>query len=307
MTARRWFRGNTHTHTTYSDGDSSPEVVAEWYAAHAYDFVFLTDHNAMIPDHHLRQVQRQGLAVWQGEEVTTGVVHVGGLGLREAIRPGQQDRWPREPYARDGRIEWIRWAIERILAQGAVPSVNHPNRWDALRIGDLDDVGDARLIEIANMSPEAARANPGDLVRPSTERLWDHLLGLGRTVWGVASDDAHHFKRWGPHWSNPGRGWVMVDAPSTGLDDLLQALRDGHFYASTGLHLADYAATSQELAIDLETGPALIELIGPGCEVLQAVDSWSARFPLRTIAAPYLRIRVTAPGGQRLWTQPHYR
>src|SRR5690348_7281046 len=27
----RWFKGNTHTHTTLSDGDSSPSVVARWY------------------------------------------------------------------------------------------------------------------------------------------------------------------------------------------------------------------------------------------------------------------------------------
>ena len=30
----RWFRGNTHTHTNLSDGDSAPEVVARWYKNH---------------------------------------------------------------------------------------------------------------------------------------------------------------------------------------------------------------------------------------------------------------------------------
>lgn len=41
----RWFRGCTHTHTTMSDGDSSPEVVARWYKEHGYDFLVLSDHN----------------------------------------------------------------------------------------------------------------------------------------------------------------------------------------------------------------------------------------------------------------------
>ena len=27
----RWWRGNTHTHSWWSDGDSPPEVVAAWY------------------------------------------------------------------------------------------------------------------------------------------------------------------------------------------------------------------------------------------------------------------------------------
>ena len=32
--APRWFRGNTHTHSLNSDGDSTPEDVARWYREH---------------------------------------------------------------------------------------------------------------------------------------------------------------------------------------------------------------------------------------------------------------------------------
>src|SRR5687768_14376214 len=39
-----WFKGNTHTHTDKSDGDSSPEDVVGWYRTNGYDFVVLTDH-----------------------------------------------------------------------------------------------------------------------------------------------------------------------------------------------------------------------------------------------------------------------
>ena len=28
---RRWYKGNTHTHTLESDGDSTPQEVARWY------------------------------------------------------------------------------------------------------------------------------------------------------------------------------------------------------------------------------------------------------------------------------------
>ena len=40
-----WFKGNLHTHTNKSDGDSSPEVVVDWYHKNAYDFLVLSDHN----------------------------------------------------------------------------------------------------------------------------------------------------------------------------------------------------------------------------------------------------------------------
>ena len=43
--AGRWFKGNTHTHTLNSDGDSTPDEVVRWYRDHSYHFLVLTDHN----------------------------------------------------------------------------------------------------------------------------------------------------------------------------------------------------------------------------------------------------------------------
>ena len=40
-----WFKGNLHTHTNKSDGDSSPETVVDWYIGNKYDFLVLSDHN----------------------------------------------------------------------------------------------------------------------------------------------------------------------------------------------------------------------------------------------------------------------
>ena len=43
----RWYRGNLHTHTLWSDGDDYPEMVALWYKDHGYDFLAFTDHNSI--------------------------------------------------------------------------------------------------------------------------------------------------------------------------------------------------------------------------------------------------------------------
>lgn len=40
-----WFKGNTHTHTLWSDGDAAPEVSVAWYKDHGYQFLALSDHN----------------------------------------------------------------------------------------------------------------------------------------------------------------------------------------------------------------------------------------------------------------------
>lgn len=43
----KWYRGNIHTHTYWSDGDDYPEMVIGWYADHGYDFIALSDHNIL--------------------------------------------------------------------------------------------------------------------------------------------------------------------------------------------------------------------------------------------------------------------
>jgi hypothetical protein len=60
---QKWFKGNLHTHTYWSDGDAFPEMVLDWYKSNGYDFVSLTDHNILqqgekwkkIPKSHIYQ------------------------------------------------------------------------------------------------------------------------------------------------------------------------------------------------------------------------------------------------------------
>jgi hypothetical protein len=43
----RWWKGNLHTHTFWSDGDDFPEMVVDWYKNHGYNFLSLSDHNIL--------------------------------------------------------------------------------------------------------------------------------------------------------------------------------------------------------------------------------------------------------------------
>ncbi len=43
----KWFRGNMHTHSLWSDGDDYLESIALWYREHHYDFLVFTDHNVL--------------------------------------------------------------------------------------------------------------------------------------------------------------------------------------------------------------------------------------------------------------------
>ena len=59
----KWYKGNTHTHSLWSDGNDFPEMIMDWYKSHGYDFISLSDHNILadhekwvtIPAHPFRQ------------------------------------------------------------------------------------------------------------------------------------------------------------------------------------------------------------------------------------------------------------
>src|SRR5690606_33661001 len=43
----RWWKGNIHTHSLWSDGNDFPEMIAEWYRTNGYNFLALSDHNIL--------------------------------------------------------------------------------------------------------------------------------------------------------------------------------------------------------------------------------------------------------------------
>ncbi|TWU01250.1 CehA/McbA family metallohydrolase domain-containing protein [Stieleria varia] len=43
----RWWKGNLHTHSLWSDGDEFPEMIGDWYRTRGYHFLALTDHNVL--------------------------------------------------------------------------------------------------------------------------------------------------------------------------------------------------------------------------------------------------------------------
>ena len=45
--APRWFKGNLHTHSLWSDGDDYPEMITDGYKRAGYHFLAMSDHNIM--------------------------------------------------------------------------------------------------------------------------------------------------------------------------------------------------------------------------------------------------------------------
>jgi hypothetical protein len=44
---QKWYKGNLHTHSFWSDGDDFPENIIQWYKENDYDFIAISDHNIL--------------------------------------------------------------------------------------------------------------------------------------------------------------------------------------------------------------------------------------------------------------------
>jgi hypothetical protein len=295
----RWFKGNTHSHTTESDGDSPPEVVASWYRNHGYNFLVISDHNVWVDPGKLAHLVDSTFLLIPGEEVTSAyqkkAVHVNGLNVPKRI----------EPRTDTTMLGTIQKNIDAVRDLQGVPHINHPNFQWAFDHQILRHVRNDRLIEIFNGHPLVHNEGGGD--RASMEEVWDHLLSDGMRMYGIAVDDAHHFKEeFAPHRSNPGRGWVVVRATGLHADAILEAMERGDFYASTGIELDDVVITSSSLEVHIRQRGDFkhtTEFIGSGGRVLLRTGANPARYQI-TGSEGYVRARVRDSGGFRAWIQP---
>ncbi len=65
--APRWWKGNLHTHSLWSDGDDFPEMIAERYRTREYNFLALTDHNVLAQG--IRWMKADAITKRGGDEV----------------------------------------------------------------------------------------------------------------------------------------------------------------------------------------------------------------------------------------------
>lgn len=294
-------KGNIHTHSKWSDGDSLPEVLYRWYRDHGYNFLAVTDHNTRTDPLLFKSIERKGsFTLLPGEEVTmTGAgkqVHVNALCTKATIGGHHAEH----------QGESLAWAVQKIREQGGVALVNHPNFDWALTASDVAAARGAQLLEIASGHPWVH--TEGDATHQSHEAIWDAMLTQGETFAGVAVDDAHHFH--GPgrdpvHLALPGRAWIQVFADAPDRDQICAALAKGRLYSSTGVVIKRITVKDDTYAVALGRADVNVEFIGKNGEILQTGkpgDDGTARYRLVGTEV-YVRVRITAPDGERAWTQ----
>ena len=296
-----WFKGNLHTHTLNSDGDSTPDDVVRWYREHGYNFLVLTDHNYLTSVDGLNALHGADgkFLVVRGEEVTDRLgakpIHVNGL---------NPDRFIKPPGGATVAA-MLQNMIDAIRTAGGVPSVNHPNYGWAISPEELGQLQRTRLFEVFNGHPLVNNLGGGGV--PGLEETWDRILSSGTLLFGIAVDDAHYFKRPEDKTApRPGFGWVYVRAANLDARTLIDALERGEFYSSTGVELQSLVTSATSMTITLRTEPQSkyrIQFIGRQGRVLGETHSSPATYTF-TGDEGYVRAKVIESNGKLAWIQP---
>lgn len=273
-----WLRGNLHTHTTESDGKEPPQEVVNFYAKLGYDFLMISDHDKVTP---LEGLDAKGITLIAGNEISAKGQHLLHVNAQSRIAP-------------DPERQKI---IEQINQDGGLAIMNHPNwggSYNHCPLEVLQTLQGYAGIEIFN----------GVVVYLDGSELatdkWDRLLAKGRKVWGFATDDSHEPS------VHAGMGWIMVQSGSRAPRDIVNAIREGRFYASTGvlfeaikvegLALTVRAANAQRFRVCADNGKVLKIADGPEFQFTVKPDK----------GITYIRIEACGEGGQAAWLQPMF-
>jgi len=237
-----WLKGVLHVHTTESDGELTPEQVVHVYYKRGYQFVAITDHWKLVNPSDFSITD--DFLVIPGEEITAGKglvgtpYHIVALNIKEELERGM--------FLKESP-EDARAAIKTILNLGGLAVIAHPS-WSDLCFADLLCLEGYLGIEVFNMTCHVT------VDKGWSWSQWIGLLSSGKQVFGLAVDDAH----W--HTSTYNRldafgGWVLVKAKSLRVEDVLESIKKGLFYSSTGPLIHNVEVSNN--TIHVKTSPVI--------------------------------------------------
>jgi hypothetical protein len=292
-----WLRCALHAHTTNSDGELAPDLLVRHYDWAGFDVLAITDHWVRTVEPSTRKLlvipstELNATCGGPGEDA-----HVLALGVQADPVPPDDGFAPLP--------EVVAWVAEN----SGVPYLAH-TYWSGLRTEQWEECEGLCGIEVWNAGCEL------EVGRGDSSLHWDETLERGSSLYALATDDSHH-----PGYDS-GFAWTMVRAAENTQDAVLDALRTGRFYGSTGPEIHD-----------LENDDAAVVV---RCSPAQSVTLYSSRYRgaranagrlgyphasqilerdanglitacklEKPVLAPYGRLEVADSAGRRAWTNP---
>ena len=271
-----WYRGNLHIHTTESDGIHTPDQAARLYRDRGYDFICISDH------HRVTSVKNkpEDLLIIPGAEMGRGPVHVVGVDVSAGF---------------DAQGMKLQEVIDRINGQRGMAIIAHPY-WSAITSAELAGAQGYAGFEIFNNVCNNIKGKGYSTVH------FDEVLQSGKRILGFASDDTHCEK-------DLFGGCIMVKARSLEKECIMDSLRKGLFYSSTGMSISGLEVKEGKITISCQASES-VNFVGYGfmgnlvCAEAGATLT-RAEYQVKG-TEKYLRIEITGKSGLKAWTNPMF-
>jgi hypothetical protein len=287
-----WFKGNVHTHSVNSDGTKTPEELIGIYRGAGYDFLSITDHSIVLD---ITGLDGKGLLLVPGGEMCIGrseagqFYHLVALGVEDL--PFKDFDYSLDPQE----------VIDHTNAVGGIPIIAHPY-WSGLNHGDLMKLKDYHGVEIYNTSCDYER-NTG----LSASHI-DGMIAAGLEPYIYAVDDHHGAGR--PQVPIDSCGaWISIKAESLTVKSILDAIKKGHFYSSTGPEIKDITIDENGV-ISVECSPvkyiSFVSTPSLGMKFHAEDESLTKAVYRGRPGETYVRVEVTDYEGRTAWSNPIY-
>lgn len=305
------WKANLHAHSTRSDGQLTPEGVAQLFKQAGYDCILMSDHERYWDSSHL---DAKGFLILSGAECSvahnaSGLYPLGGKACRSVhllILQDEAERARLTPYQHDERIpppmdtgiaSWNA-CIRQHARRGNLVVLCHP-RWSRIEPELMLSIEGCAALEVYNHTSETVETCG------ESEYEWDYCLRRGKRFLAVATDDCHSYA---PEANQACGGFTMICAPHLTRPDVTQALLAGNCYASCGPRIHDMRVQGGVLsmrfspaqAVRLVAAPAYAPTLfaRPASEAITEI-AWPIRDDL-----VYVRPEVVDSTGRKAWGQP---
>ncbi|NLX93707.1 MAG: CehA/McbA family metallohydrolase [Clostridiales bacterium] len=206
---RQWLKGDTHLHTSNSDGNLTTPELIERCKKNGLDWAIITDHNFPAAD---APYYDGDLLIIQGEEVTGRPGHFNVFGVKMPISA---------PYKLQSFEDYIK-IINQAKDAGALISVNHPFCKRCTWYLPLEGIP-MDCVEVWNA--------PMHIDDMTNIRWWHNQLLQGKRISAVGGSDYHKDYYVTNLLATP---TTVCYAKSNTQEDILDALKSGNSFITQG-------------------------------------------------------------------------
>ena len=288
-----YFKGNLHGHSNHSDGALNPQEVVNKYKEIGYDFTCLSDHlwkdtkfaaETVLETKHFNQkdfitIPSAELHCLGKKYVKDGLWHIVANGLPLDFKcADEKETAPR--------------LVQRAIEAGAFVTIAHPE-WYSLTFDECLSLSHAHGIEIYNHSCHI------EAQRGFGTAAADYLLQENNRIFLTATDDSH-FKM-----QDSGGGWVMVAADKLSESSILNALKNGQYYSSTGVEIFEFEIDNYQVNIHCSPSNQVC-IVGQGAKSMSqnGKNITQAEFDLKKYPSDWFRVSIANDSGDFAWTNP---